>query len=173
MTPEQKLKKAADSNDKQMMDHLFEALYQDYAGLIGFVVSGYLSSQDKIQDIINESFFRLYENRDRIYNIKYFLVTTAKHLAIDEARRQSRYLPLDDNQDFPDETSPYSSQDYTELMRQIRTILSDKDLRILYCHLILDQTFKDIAEKTDEKEATIRTRYNRALKRLRKEGIDL
>lgn len=168
MSLEEKLVRYSD--DKAKLDILFEKLYQEYAGLIGFVVSRYISDSDQIRDIINETFLKLFENRRNIQNIKYFLVTTAKNLAINEAKRRSRFvsLPDDDNQ-FLYESNIYSSVEYQLTIKEYKKVLSEKELNIILLHQIDDLTFHDIALRYRSKENTIRTLYNRSVKKLRKE----
>lgn len=173
MTPEEQLKEYSKRGDTDRLDSLFSRLYQDYSGLVGFVVSQYISSSDMVRSIINESFLKLFENRNEVTNIKYYLVSVAKHQAINEAKWQHRKVPWDDSLDKGYEPSEYSSIEYQLTLKRLREIISEEDLGIVLSHLIDDKTFKEIANDLGSKEGSIRTRYNRALKKVRKEGVNV
>lgn len=171
MTPEEQLKEYSRRGDADKLDSLFTKLYHEYSGLVGFVVSRYISSEDIIRSIINESFLKLFENRDEVTNIKYYLVTIAKNQAINEAKWQKKILPFDETMDKGYEPQTYSSIEYQLTIKRLREIIEEEDLKIILSHLVEDRTFAEIAKEMNSKENTIKTRYSRALKKIRKEGM--
>ncbi len=99
-----KLAEKLNSIDKKTpqskIDALFEALYSTYSGLLGFILSSYDLSNLAIKDIINDSFFKLYQNRGNIRDVKYFLISVAKNTAINELHRRQRFVSLEDYSEY-------------------------------------------------------------------------
>ena len=72
-----------------------EKVYLEYKNLMFFIIASYVSNKDDIDDILSESFLKAMEKRNEIkdpQNIKAFLVSIAKHKALDFIKK-NRNIP--------------------------------------------------------------------------------
>ena len=152
---------------QEQVDELFELLYKSYSGLVGFVSSLYLKDENSIKDIINESFFRLYLNRNKVRNIKAFLTTTAKNLCIDELKNQNKVTPVGDFIEVFETPRETFNEKTIRMLDFLERNFDKKELILFDLHLIKGYTFKEIALKQNVKESAIRVRWHRMILKLR------
>ena len=152
---------------QEQVDEIFDLLYKSYSGLVGFVSSLYLNDENSIKDIINESFFRLYLNRNKVRNIKAFLTTTAKNLCIDELKNQNKVIPVGDFIEAFETPRETFNQKTIKMLNYLERNFDKKELILFELHLIKGYTFKEIALKQDVKESAIRVRWHRMILKLR------
>lgn len=87
-------------NRKNVGDKLFwEEIYRRYAGYLTSIISfKYPDFRDIAEDIVQETFLRLvFEDLDRVQNLKALLATTAAHICIDKHRLRSAKKRADNN----------------------------------------------------------------------------
>lgn len=152
---------------QEQVDEIFELLYKSYSGLVGFVSSLYLRDENSIKDIINESFFRLYLNKNKVTNIKGFLTTTAKNLCIDELKHQNRIIPCGDFIEAIECPRECFNEKTAKMLDYLNNNFDKEELLLFDMHLIKGYTLKEIARKTMNKESTIRVRWHRIIIKLR------
>lgn len=95
-----KLNPIQKTTPQSKIDALFEVLYSTYSGLLGYILSSFDLPSSNIKDIINDSFFKLYQNRGNVRDVQYFLISVAKNTAINEPHRHQRFVSLEDYSDF-------------------------------------------------------------------------
>ncbi len=79
-------------NRRQIGDKVFwEEIYRRYASyLISIITFKYPDFRDVAEDITQETFLRLvFEDLDKVQNLKALLATTAAHICIDKHRLRS------------------------------------------------------------------------------------
>lgn len=159
MKLEDKLVEASKSNDSKKLNQVYEEIYNSYHGLIAFNVYKILNNDYYVEDIVNESFLTLfnYENKVNIRSIKYFLVTISKNLALKYQNNKEFYLEKEIN----------STDNFSNLMEEIRKILGD-DYELFYDYIVNGFKSKELAVKYNISSQGIRMRISRMKKLLKK-----
>ena len=95
-----------------------------------------------------------------INNIKYYLVTSAKNLAINYLNKKEIYIEFDDN--FVYECEQYNGglDKYYELIDYLKMLVSEFELEIILKHLVYDYTFKDLSTLYDKPLKSIYSIYS-------------
>ena len=159
-----RLKQAVLTQDQTTTDVLFRELYDTYRKLVLFVLSRLLEDKQDILDLCEDCFLDLYAHINDVTNVKSYLCATAKNKAYSLLRKQEGQEYLDE--DIP--TTDLRPLAY-EFEQWATSIIGEEDYSIIIDHLALDYSFKEIAKERGSKENTIKTRYHRALRKLRKE----
>ena len=97
---------------------VFKKIYDEYIGLIQYVVNRCGASTDIADDIVQETFVRLYTRGKEIQQqqaIKTWLVTTARRLTIDYQRANKRRSDEDVTEVLSDLTESDSENQLREL----------------------------------------------------------
>lgn len=159
-----RLKQAVLLQDQTTTDILFRDLYQFYRKLVLFVLSRLLEDKQDILDLCEDCFLELYSHIQDVDNVKSYLCVTAKNKAYSLLRKKQEQGYLDE--DIP--TTDFHPVAY-EFEQWASSIIGEEDYSIIIDHLALDYSFREIAEQRGSKENTVKTRYHRALRKLRKE----
>ncbi|MBM4174904.1 MAG: sigma-70 family RNA polymerase sigma factor [Ignavibacteria bacterium] len=188
-------KKLKDLNDEDLILHfqktddieaynILVARYKD--PLMNFIYK-FLGSRDLSEDVLQETFFRLYKNKNYYTTIAKFstwIYTIAANLAKTELRKKNRRvffsiqgtnLHGDDEVtefELPDES--YRPDDYADAVFKNKIILNAlKKVKPLYRELIIlrdvqELSYEEIAEITGLNIGTVKSRINRGRARLQK-----
>ena len=94
-----KLKKFIKENNKTKIDNLFEEIYYSYRKLVSFIIAKYVNNHMDVEDLTSDVFINFYKkiHVSEINNIKYYLVTSAKNLAINYLNKKEIYIEFDNN----------------------------------------------------------------------------
>jgi len=123
---------------------------QDIMLIEDFMQDVYMKFIDKIQDV------------DSSKNVKSYLTTIARNLAIDYLRKQ-KHVTLDDIQVYQAFDASQVEKDYMWLLEHLD--LTEKE--IVYLHVIEDLKFKDIAVIVDKPVGTVLWKYQEARKKMK------
>ncbi|HBD74279.1 MAG TPA: hypothetical protein DC003_01810 [Acholeplasmataceae bacterium] len=123
---------------------------QDIMLIEDFMQDVYMKFIDKIQDV------------DSSKNVKSYLTTIARNLAIDYLRKQ-KHVTLDDVQVYQAFDASQVEKDYMWLLEHLD--LTEKE--IVYLHVIEDLKFKDIALIVDKPVGTVLWKYQEARKKMK------
>ena len=123
---------------------------QDIMLIEDFMQDVYMKFIDKIQDV------------DSSKNVKSYLTTIARNLAIDYLRKQ-KHVTLDDIQVFQAFDASQVEKDYMWLLEHLD--LTEKE--IVYLHVVEDLKFKDIAVIVDKPVGTVLWKYQEARKKMK------
>ena len=172
MSDEMKLKRALASNSSAEPNRTFEYLYNKYVNLLIFISSSILDNEADIEDAVQESFMKLFNNAYSIRsNIKSYLSTICKNTSLDILRKNSRLVQIDDQAiDYLEYKDDYHSARLDILISDMREVLSDGDVNIIISHIIDNKRFSDIALELGIKPQAVKNRYYRGLKKYRSEG---
>ena len=170
MSDEKRLKIALRSGNLDIINSLFEELYNRYKGLVCFVIAKYVKIKEDIFDIAQDVFLDFFNNAEKVNsNIKFYLTTMAKNKAINHLKKYNKISIVDEgNLDLLDDK--LSSDDYlfNDTIKVLKESLSSTEYEILILHLFNNYTFKEISIKLNSKEASVKTIYFRCLKKCRK-----
>jgi RNA polymerase sigma-70 factor (ECF subfamily) len=188
-------KKLKDLTDEELILHfqktddieaynILVARYKD--PLMNFIYK-FLGSRDLCEDVLQETFFRLYKNKDYYTTIAKFstwIYTIAANLAKTELRKKNRRVFFSiqgtdlhgDDQvaeiELPDET--YRPDDYADNVIKNKIIMNAlQKVKPLYRELIIlrdiqELSYEEIAKITGLNIGTVKSRINRGRTRLQK-----
>lgn len=137
---------------KEKDDNAFCYMFEMYKKLLYTVADDILDNHDASVDVVYEVFTRVYANPERLdekKNLKFYLTTMARNLAIDIKKKQQRYEPLNEDYLRPDETPNYKFQDYDRIIDKLSKIVNKRDLTILIMHYVDNLGFAEIAKILD------------------------
>lgn len=98
-------------NDRHLIEEFqggdefaFVSLYNRYKGPVFAFCYKMLGDRELARDVMQETFLRVYENRDRLSNavaFKSWLFTIARNQCLNQIRRHRREVPLEEERDVP------------------------------------------------------------------------
>ena len=156
------------SNNQQDIDEGFEGIYQKYSKLLYVCIHKYVASKESVEDLLSDTFLKVYENRYNLKadkNFKYYLVTTAKNLAINFIKKKDNEVDVLDI-DVIDENI-YEDSNLRDMIDILKRSLDHEEVDIVINHLVYDYTFEEIGYKLGLSTNTIKTKYFRALKKVK------
>lgn len=157
----------------------FSQIYEIYADrLYGFALK-HLKNRTLAQDIVQDTFLRLWNNRDRFTYLNSFqslLFTIAKHQIIDHFRRQVNELQFEEfvkhYGNSIEDVTPEDVMLYDEFLQQLessKTVLSEREREIYELSREKYISIKHIATQLNLSEQTVKNHLTNALKKLRLE----
>ena len=156
------------SNNQQDIDDGFEGIYQKYSKLLYVCIHKYVASKENVEDLVSDTFLKVYENRYNLKadkNFKYYLVTTAKNLAINFIKKKENEVDVLDI-DVVDENI-YEDSNLKDMIDILRRNLEREEVDIIIDHLVYAYTFEEIGHKLGLSTNTVKTKYFRALKKVK------
>jgi len=161
--------KALKSKNIANIDKSFERLYEIYFGIVFFVTLNIVQDKMETEEIVNDTFLTLFYNIDKIdqdKNLKSWLITTAKHKAIDLLRIKSKYHLMEES--IIDHYNPDNySLNHEDIFLDIKQVLDESEFYIIIERFIYNSSFKDIAVRMNTKIGTVTSKYSRAIKKMR------
>lgn len=178
MNDEKKLFNAVCSNDREKIENVFNEIYYKYKPLVVYVAKQYLKDSYDIEDIVQETFIKFFNNIENVNkSIKSFLTTLCRNSCLDLIRKNVRKDEslTDDIEKYQNYSFDYlvndrgtSSIDFNDLLSDMKECLASDEINIIMLHLINDLTFEQVALKLDKDTNSIKTSYYRALRKYRK-----
>ncbi|WP_080904842.1 RNA polymerase sigma factor [Parabacteroides sp. Marseille-P3160] len=160
----------------------FNILYDMYAdSLYGFVLAN-TKSPSLSEDIVQETFLKLWNYREQLKiegSFKALLFLIAKQQMINTLRKQinqpdfEEYIKYCDSEKFADNSAEEKIfyDDFQEKLNKIKHLLSDRQREVFELSKIEGLKNKEIAEKLNISEQTVKNQLSAALKILRSELI--
>ena len=171
MKLETKLQFAKRLKSSNLLENIFEEIYNQYFQLIGFVISKYVHKKEDVEELINDVFLKfskVFITKD-IENIQSYLVTIAKNTSIDFIKLKSKLeLVYDDT--YVENACKDKLDDnlYYDLISDMKLYLTDKEINLIILKSVYGYTFEAIAKKFNEKASSLSSIYNRAIKKFKK-----
>lgn len=136
-------------------------------GLYRFILKN-LRDEDEAQDIVQESYTRMWE---RINNIQYqkarsYLFTTAYHTMIDRIRKNQRLSSLENSQEHGDVTN-IAYSDLSEVLNKAVDKLPEIQKHVVLLRDYEGYSYREIGEITELSESQVKVYIYRARKALR------
>lgn len=144
---------------------LFDVFYDATSKQVFFTLRKYIKDSMIIEDLMQETYVKFLKHIFDIKpdgNIKSYLTTIARNLAIDHLRKSSK---VEFNEAYVMDLEEHfeESHDYLYLM----DVLSPKEKNIVQLHIVESMKFKDISLVEKEPLGTILWRYQKALKKMK------
>lgn len=158
--------------DKDKINQTFENIYNDYFRLLYFVGYSYLNNEQIVSDIVEDT-FALFFNKcldvkfiKKIKNVKSYLSSSVKY----EAIREKKILELNDFSVNVETDISSETNDSKEIyLSNFLKILSKEEIEIIVNHIFVDRSFKDIAFEMKVSINTVKSKYRRAIIKIREE----
>ena len=162
----------------------FEALFQQYQGLVFKTAYLMTGNRQEAEDILQEVFVSVWKSRHTFNPTKGKLTTWLHRITINQCARihrkkQPALLSLEkvteegfqlqaaENSELPDE-SLISKSEYEELMKALNS-LDSKHRPVLVLRYFNDLSYDEIARVLDIPLGTVKSRINQALRSLREQ----
>ena len=173
MNLELQLKNALKSNSIDNIHNVFSKIYSFYSRLVYFTIMKYVDNQSDIEELTQDVFVDFFNNLDnKIDNIKYYLLTSAKNKAIDYLKSKKHNIEYTDFSQFRNIEDDSINKNYDNLLSAFKNYLSDFEIDILIQHIIYDLTFKELSTIYNKPLNTIKTIYLRAKKKIKERSLN-
>lgn len=156
----------------------FNKLYEIYADVLYIFVLNLTKSHVEAKDILQETFMRIWKNRDNIsleYSFKAFLYKIARNLIIDSFRKQmdsvafQDYICSDEYQQNVENNTEQEIyfEDFYKSLQQAKQKLTVKQKEIFELSREQGLSISQIAQQLNLSEQTVKNQLTIALKILR------
>lgn len=161
MSLERDLQNALALGDASRLMKVYEDIYDEFHGLVAFVVSKFVSSSFDREEIVEDTFlaFFNYEKKGEVKSIKYFLLQTAKNKCMD-------YLKRKEVDPLPEEVP--ARDDFSFFLDDLRKGLGEDDYELLYDYIVDDTPSEDLADRLGCTKGSLRVRIHRIKAKARK-----
>lgn len=169
MSEEKRLKRALNSGNLKLINSLYEELYNNYKGLVCFIIAKYVRDEEDVYDLAQDVFLDFFNNAEKVNsNIKYYLVSSSKNKALNYLRKTKKVLIVDDKDlDLYDDKTISNEFLYSETLHLMKNNLNDNEYKIIFLHLFENKTFAEISIKLSIKLSTVKTTYFRSIDKCR------
>lgn len=156
----------------------FDALFKFYHKKLYHFALSLLKNSEDAEDVVQEVFVRIWENRDNIkirHSFKSFLFTIAYNIIVNQLRKRMADVRFREKLEKNIQTDLTREADhlvYMELDNRFRTVLSQlppQRKRIYKMHRDLKMTYKEIGQKLNISPNTVRNQFSEALKFLQEQ----
>jgi RNA polymerase sigma-70 factor (ECF subfamily) len=146
----------------------FGLLYDAYIKKIHDFVYYKTLHKNTTEDIVSEVFLKAWKNIKQFQdgNFSAWLYSIARNAVIDNYRKQTNLINIDDCWDLADGQDFMAKIDSNLKIEKIKEAMSGLkafDRELIIMRLWLDMSFKDIAEQTGKTEGAVKMSFGRAL----------
>ena len=155
------------STSKEVVENAFNIVYKEYSYLVFYVILQIVKDNDLALELTNETFTNFFINKNNINsskNVKYYLVTTGKNLAINRMKKDSRIIELGDNYTY----ELNKTDDFKSYIEKFKDFLNQEEIDLIVYHLLYDFSFKEIAKSKEVSINVISSKYKRAIDKIKK-----
>lgn len=152
------------SSIQEVRDDSFNLIFEKYRYLVYYVSYDVLKNEEESKDIVNETFLKMYENRRSFMSetkLKYFLMVTAKNLAINRYNKLKNYLS------YSDDINGENDSELSLYLEKFKDVLDEEEYKYLVLHIIYEFSFKEIAKANKLTISQVSSKYQRGIKKLR------
>lgn len=155
--------------DRQAMQQLYSMTVRYLVG----VAQRYISDQEDIKDVLQESYIQIYGNIDGFTaddpkKLKVWMSRIVANKCVDHLRKQQLWQTDNELPDIPDDDEVDVSAVQAELLHRLIRQLPTGYRTILNLYVFEQKSHKEIAELLGIKEKTSSSQYHRAKELLRK-----
>lgn len=169
--------------------HVFKKVYDEYYALVRHVAARCGAEALNIDDVVQETFIRLYTNTEQIYHqekLKHWLATTARNICLDQIRKRKvehKYARRTLNEiQIPPQNDTLQQATFTTqseiheleltlvgaLIDKVTSETEDETFSLFYCKGL---SAKEIAKRQNAPLSTVTNRLSRLRKRFNKHLI--
>lgn len=164
--------KVIQRQNQEEINSLFEEIYYEYFRLLYFVSFTYLKNEQQVEDVVQNVFVIFFEKcfeKDfviQIKDVKAYLCSCVKHDSI----REKKKIELKDESINVETSLSTADQNISEpYLHSLIESLNDDEIEIIQNHIIFDKSFRQISEETKSSINTVKSKYRRAILKIRKE----
>lgn len=154
------------SPNREVMERAFNIIYKEYSYLVFYVSLKIVKDNDIAKDITNETFYKMFSNKDNIdsdKNLKYYLTTISKNLSLNYINSIKHEEELDENMIYT-----YDNHDhFNDYIEKFKEFLNEEELDIIIYHLLYGFTFKELAMAREVSVDVISSKYRRTIIKIR------
>ena len=161
----------------------FRVLYDLWSSKLYHFAYSYLKSEDAAKDIVQETFVKIWTNRETIdteSSFKSYLFTISYHFVLKELRRQVNHPQMEEYLDVKKSITlsadnielQYDFELFLKELAKAKQKLSPRQYSIFTLNKECDMSVAEIAAKYDITEQVVRNQLSASLKMLRKELTD-
>ena len=152
---------------KRGSEKAFDEIYYSYYRLVFYQAYQVLNNKEDAEDVMQNTFLKFMNGINEVdenSNLKQYLSTIAKNLAIDGYRRKKRQENVDDVDSITSSNDRYSESD---ILISLRGTLERDEARIFVLKVVYDYTFKEIAQELEVTLNVMEAKYYKALKKVK------
>ena len=156
------------SSNRNIMENAFNIIYKTYAPLVSYVAFDILHNKEDMEDIVNETFLKMFEHRYLLKDdksLKSFLTTIAHNAAINKAKLNQYNAPLE--VEVASESTSDQVSDFNSFIAKYKSFLDEEEIKYLVLHLLYDFSFKEIAAFMKSSVNSISSKYRRAIQKIK------
>ena len=148
----------------------FEKIYNKYYKIVFFVAFSYVQNKECAEDISQDVFCSFFEKAldcewlSKITNIKAYLCACSKNAGIKESEKRRKIVFLDNVEVIPSADERYSEA----LLFKILSTLDKESIDLINNHVFLELSFKEISKEVCVPVNTLKSKYRRALQKIRR-----
>ncbi len=154
----------------------FVGIYNRYKGAVYAFCVKMLLDTEQAQDVTQDTFLRIYENRDRLLktsSFKSWLFTIARNQCLNALRRNKRHTSFDPGMEFtlPAIDTPFSrmeKNDQVQFVTRFLQSLKPEYREVLVLREYQNLTYDEIAAVTRSSVSAVKSRLFKARKKLAK-----
>ena len=169
--PDEVLRQLTEGNESA-----FKQIYDRYWLSIYKTVKRYTKSPEVAEDIVQEIFTTLWNNRSNfreVINLEYYLITMAKNLTYKTLRKMAFEKSVKDHwsseilQEENSMNDPILDQQYAQLIQHAAGLLPSQQKQIFHMAKVEGLSHKDIAAQLNISHLTVKTHMAKALRSIR------
>jgi len=158
---------------KRKEEDAFDQVYTQYFKLIKHIAYQILPSDELANDIVQETFLKMYENIDTFTdNISFsaWLCTIAKNLALNEKKKRDRVVQLSEDISCTreEQETPAHISQQNSLLEEVKDLLGERDYSLVMMKAYHGMSYQELSELTGETVAALTNRYHRAIKKIKR-----
>ena len=150
----------------------FVSLYNRYKGAVYAFCLKMLLDRAAAQDVLQETFLRVYENRDRLIQTRSFkawVFTIARNQCLNHLRRSGRQVALTNMDDVPAGRTPAAEMEKSERVELVNRFLAQlkPDYReVIVLREYQNLSYEEIAAITRSSLPAVKSRLHKARRKL-------
>jgi RNA polymerase sigma-70 factor (family 1) len=164
-----------DKNFEELSDAEYQRIFRDYYKSVRNFIWFRCGDQDLAEDIAQDTFVKLWENRNRIdkSTVKAYLYKIAQNNTINYQKRQQLLLKFkkkpgnDREYDHPEKLAEMN--EYEEKLQRVIAMLPEGGREVFLMNRIEDMTYQEIADRLGLSVKAIEKRMSKVLKLLREQ----
>lgn len=168
-----------DVDDETLLDEIksgderaMRRLYDTYVGFLRGSCRRYLSDEDEVKDVLQESFIRIFSSLDRFRyrgpgSLRAWMKQITVRVALNVLRGKRRFVPLEEEPDEPaDEEDPPAEQVPLEVLQEMIGRLPEGYRTVFELYALEGLSHRQVGEALGIAEGSSASRYARAKRRL-------
>lgn len=147
-------------------DKAFIELLQSMSGQMQAIAYSYYNDDHFVEEVIAETVSKVYWKRKQVRQPQYlktWIIRVLINEAKDQYQKERRRYELFDEDQIPD-----TEQEDFSFVYEYLSSLEDKDQEVIQMKIFSDLSFKEMAYMLGESENTVKSRYYRALNKLKR-----